>query len=107
MINVLGGVRICRGCFEDGGRPANFRDVAIAEWRSRSMTEVPSLAYRIEQARRHIEVGRLLIERQKEMVERHRLEGRDTKPAQDLLTAFEHTQQVFERDLTRLEQMEQ
>jgi len=70
------------------------------------MTEVPSLAYRIEQARRHIAVGRLLIERQKEIVERHRLEGRDTKPAQDLLTAFEHTQEVFERDLTRLGSME-
>jgi hypothetical protein len=70
------------------------------------MTEVPSLAYRIEQARRHIEVGRLLIERQKEMVERHRLEGRDTKPAQNLLTELERTQEVFERDLTRLKSME-
>jgi hypothetical protein len=71
------------------------------------MTELPSLAYRIERARQHVEVGRLLIERQKEMVERHRLEGRDTKPAQDLLTALEHTQEVFERDLTRLELMKQ
>jgi hypothetical protein len=70
------------------------------------MTELPSLAYRIEQARRHVEVGRLLIERQKQIVERHRLEGRDTKPAQDLLTAFERTQEVFEQDLTRLELME-
>jgi len=60
----------------------------------------------IERALRHVEVGRLLIERQKKLVERHRLEGRDTKPAQDLLTAFEHTQEVFERDLTRLESME-
>jgi hypothetical protein len=70
------------------------------------MTELPSLVYRIEQARRHVEVGRLLIERQKQIVERHRLEGRDTKPAQDLLTAFERTQEVFEQDLTRLELME-
>ena len=70
------------------------------------MTELPSLVYRIEQARRHVEVGRLLIGRQKEIVERHRLEGRDTKPAQDLLTAFERTQEVFEQDLTRLELME-
>jgi hypothetical protein len=59
----------------------------------------------IERARRHVEVGRLLIERQKEMVERHRVEGRDVKTAQDLLAAFEHTQQVFERDLARLELM--
>ena len=71
------------------------------------MTELPSLAYRIERSRHHVELGRLLIERQKEMVERHRLEGRDTKPAQDLLTALEHTQEVFERDLTRLKLMEQ
>ena len=70
------------------------------------MIELPTLAYRIEQARRHVEMGRLLIERQKEMVERHRLEGRDTKPAQDLLTAFERSQHVFEDDLTRLERME-
>jgi hypothetical protein len=70
------------------------------------MTELPTLAYRIEQARRHIQVGRLLIERQKEMVERHRFEGRDTKPAQDLLTELERTQEVFERDLTRLASME-
>lgn len=55
------------------------------------MTELPSLDYRIEQARRHVEVGRLLIERQKQIVERHRLEGRDTKPAQDPLTARAHS----------------
>ena len=70
------------------------------------MTELPTLAYRIEQARRHIQVGRLLIERQKEMVERHRFEGREHKPAQDLLTELERTQEVFERDLTRLASME-
>jgi len=50
-------------------------------------------------------VGRLLIKRQKEMVERHRVEGRDVKPAQDLLAAFERSQQMFERDLARLELM--
>ena len=41
----------------------------------------------------------MLIERYKETVERHRSEGRDTKPAEDLLRALERTQQVFERDL--------
>ena len=45
----------------------------------------------------------MMIERQKEMVERHRTEGRDTKPAENLLAAFERTQQVFERDLARFE----
>jgi len=57
----------------------------------------------IKRARRHVELGRLMIERQKEMVERHRTEGRDTKPAENLLAAFERTQQVFERDLARFE----
>jgi len=69
------------------------------------MTSDDRVTKYIERARRHVEVGRLLIERQKEMIERHRVEGRDVKPAQDLLAAFERTQQVFERDLARLEQM--
>ena len=60
----------------------------------------------LERARQFGEVTtRLLIERQKEIVERHRVEGRDTKPAEDLLAAFEHSQKVFERDLARLELM--
>ena len=57
----------------------------------------------IEKLRRHVELGLQLIERQKEMVERHRSEGRDTKPAEDLLAALERTQKVFERDLARFE----
>ena len=56
----------------------------------------------IERARQFGEITRLLIERQKEMVERHRVEGRDTKPAEDLLAAFEQSQKVFERELARL-----
>ena len=56
----------------------------------------------IERTRQYGEVTRLLIERQKEMVEKHRVEGRDTKPAEDLLAAFEHSQKVFERELARL-----
>jgi hypothetical protein len=44
-----------------------------------------------------------MIERCKETVERHRIEGRDTKPAEDLLAALERTQEVFERDLARRE----
>ena len=43
------------------------------------------------------------MERAKEMVERHRAEGRDTKPAKDLLLILERTQRVFERDLAELE----
>ena len=62
-----------------------------------SSEERPTLtlfsAEHIERARRHVEFGHLMIERQKKMVERHRAEGRDSKPAQDLQTVFERTQQ--------------
>jgi hypothetical protein len=57
----------------------------------------------IERLRRHVEQGRVMIERCKKTVERHRSEGRDTKPAEDLLAALERTQEVFERDLARRE----
>ena len=66
------------------------------------MTSDEQFTKYIERARQFGEVTRLLIERQKEVVERHRVEGRDTKPAEDLLAAFEHSQKVFERELARL-----
>ena len=69
------------------------------------MTSDEQFTKYIERARQFGEVTRLLIERQKEMVERHRVEGRDTKPAEDLLAAFERSQKVFERELARLELM--
>jgi len=69
------------------------------------MTSDEQFTVYIEQARQFGEVTRLLIKRQKEMVERHRVEGRDTKPAEDLLAAFERSQKVFERELARLELM--
>ena len=67
---------------------------------------MPSIADRIGQAQRHVEWGRFAIVRQREMVERHRAEGRDTKLAEDLLSVFERTQKVFERDLAELEKGE-
>jgi hypothetical protein len=75
----------------------------FAEGAVKPMTSDEQVAKYIERARRHVELGRLLIERHKEMVERHRVEGRDTTPAENLLAALERTQQVFERDLARLE----
>ena len=69
------------------------------------MTSDEQFTVYIEQARQFGEVTRLLIKRQKEIVERHRVEGRDTKPAEDLLAAFERSQKVFERELARLELM--
>ena len=61
------------------------------------------IADRIDRARRQIELGRIAIARQKEMVDRHRAEGRDPKPAESLLSVLERTQKVFERDLAELE----
>ena len=52
----------------------------------------------------HVEFGRFLIGRQREMVERHKSEGRDPAPAQNLLAVLERTQQVQERDLVQLMQ---
>ena len=74
----------------------------FAEGAVKPMTSDEQVAKYIERARRQ-ELGRLLIERHKEMVERHRVEGRHTTPAENLLAALERTQQVFERDLARLE----
>jgi len=61
-----------------------------------------SLHERRNFAQRHVEFGRLLIIRQREMVERHKAEGRDSAPAQNLLVVLERTQQILERDLAQL-----
>jgi hypothetical protein len=68
----------------------------------RALASDEQLTKYIERARRHVELGRLQIERLKKMVEGHRVEGRDSKPAEDLLAAFERSQRVFEHDLARL-----
>ena len=57
----------------------------------------------IRSARRHVELNRALIDHYKELLEKHRLESRDTKPVEDLLETLERTQQVFEHDLAELE----
>ena len=61
-----------------------------------------SLEERRNFARQHVEWGSQLIMRQREMVERHKREGRDPSPAQRLLAVLERTQETFERDLMRL-----
>jgi chorismate mutase len=58
---------------------------------------------RIGRARWHVKNDHARIARLKEMIERHRSGGRDSKPAEDLLAAFEHSQKVFERYLAELE----
>jgi len=57
----------------------------------------------IRTAKRHVELNRALIEHYKELFEKHRVEGRDTKPVEDLLDTLQRTQQVFEHDLAELE----
>ena len=54
---------------------------------------------RLEQARRHVERGRLIIERQRNLITRTRALGHDAAMAESLLAAFERSQDVFERDL--------
>lgn len=72
-----------------------------AESRPREL-KMLSLHERRAFAQRHIEFGRLLIIRQREMVERHKAEGRDPVPAQNLLSVLERTQRVLEHDLAEL-----
>ena len=57
----------------------------------------------IRTAKRHVVLNRALIEHYKKLFEKHRVEGRDTKPLEDLLDTLERTQQVFEHDLAELE----
>ena len=64
---------------------------------------VPTVDERLALARRHVDAGRLIIVHQRQMVEKHKAEGRDTKAAEELLAVLERTQKVFERDLAELE----
>jgi len=64
----------------------------------------PSIEDRIRSAQRHLELGRAIIEYYKELLERYRAEGGDTKSTEDLLEALERSQTVFEHDLAELEQ---
>ena len=52
---------------------------------------------KITQAQRHVEIGRLVIERQRALILRHR-----TPASIDLLELFEQTQRIFEHDLADL-----
>lgn len=56
-----------------------------------------TLDEKIAQAQRHVDSGRVIIERQRVIVARH---GQPS--AIDLLESFERTQQIFEMDLTDL-----
>jgi hypothetical protein len=52
---------------------------------------------KIAQAQRHLDSGRIIIERQRALVASH-----GWASAADLLDCFERTQQIFEMDLAEL-----
>ncbi|RXH06547.1 hypothetical protein [Bradyrhizobium vignae] len=56
-----------------------------------------TLDEQIAQAQRHVDSGRLIIERQRVIVARHGMSA-----SIDLLKLFERTQQIFELDLADL-----
>jgi len=64
---------------------------------------MPSAKERLEKARRHVEWGRFVILRQKQLIEKFRAEDRDTAAADQLLLVLERTQKVLEYDLADLE----
>ena len=56
---------------------------------------------RHEQALRHVLRGRIIIERQRALIERRKALGADTKQSEELLDRFEASQVIFEEDLHR------
>jgi hypothetical protein len=64
---------------------------------------VPSIDERRAFAQRHVEWGRLLIERQRQYAKELKESGRDTEAAEKHLLELERTQKIFERDLAALE----
>jgi hypothetical protein len=61
-----------------------------------------SLAARIAVARRHVETGRAVIDRQRNVISRKLGWGLDASVSQQLLVQFEISQAIFEGDLERL-----
>ena len=64
---------------------------------------MPSIKERLERARHHVEWGRFVILRQKQLIEKFKAEDRDTTAADQLLSILERTQKVLEYDLADLE----
>ena len=58
-----------------------------------------SLDERRVQAWRNAEAGRLILKLQRQIVYELRAIGRDSKAAEDLLSQFERSQEIFEREL--------
>ena len=61
-----------------------------------------TLAERHAEAQRHVLVGRRLIDRQRRLIGRLKVLGRDTRRSEEILVSFEQTQLIFEGDLIRI-----
>jgi len=61
-----------------------------------------SLAARIAAARHHVETGRAVIDRQRNVIAKKLGWDLDASAAQQLLVQFETSQAIFEEDLERL-----
>ncbi len=61
---------------------------------------------KVEIAFRHVVQGRRLVARQRRLVERLALNGRDTTNAEQILDLFVRTLALFEDDLNRLSAQE-
>jgi len=61
-----------------------------------------SFAARIAAARRHVETGRAIIDRQRNVIAKKLGWDLDASAAQQLLVQFETSQAIFEEDLERL-----
>ena len=66
------------------------------------MAVVQSLADRTAMAHRHVSNGLSILNRQRELIKRRRDRNLDVASAEELLTRFQQTQEIFERDLARL-----
>ena len=53
-------------------------------------------------AERHVKEGRLIVERQQELIVRRKAAQLDTTDSEHLLTQFEISQKIFEDDLSRV-----
>ena len=54
-------------------------------------------------ALKHVETGRRIIARQRELIKRQIARGVDTATSESLLRAFERSQMIFEHDLADLD----
>jgi hypothetical protein len=67
------------------------------------MADNPAISARRALAIQHVERGRVIIARQRQIIDRIRAFNGDASSAEDLLSAFERSMTIFEDDLKDLE----